>query len=239
MQGASAARRAARELRFWWRKDQGMLDGRFSLPDVDGALFESVLDQMIERMRPAKGERWETRERRGADALMDLVRHATGCREEPVAPGVHLIVQVPMHGPATVAGVPLPDAMVERLRAEAKVGPVLVDDQGDPVVVGRAASVLGEKTKRVVKQGDGRCRWPGCDWRAGLEVHHLWPRSWGGTDELWNLAAVCPVHHARLAPQGELLLVGNPNSPAGLALVHRDELATFAADRARAGPDAA
>ncbi len=54
-----AARRAARELRFWWRPDHGMLDGRFSLPDIDGAMFESVINEMIEqdapRQRPAVG----------------------------------------------------------------------------------------------------------------------------------------------------------------------------------------
>ena len=237
----AAARRAARELRFWWRHDRGMLDGRFSLPDVDGALFESVMNQMIDKMKPAKGQPWETRERRGADALVELVRnyadvHATS----GAAP--HLIVQVPMHGPATIAGVPLPDAMVEALRAQAKVEPVLVDEAGEPVAVGRVESVLTEKTKRVVKQRDGRCRWPGCDRRVGLQVHHLWPKTWDGSDEKWNLASVCSIHHPELVPQGPMFLLGNPNNPAGLSLVHRDDLprlAGLAADHARAGPAAA
>jgi len=52
-----------------------MLDGRFSLPDVDGALFERVINQMIDGMKPAKGQHWETRARRGTDALMDLIRN--------------------------------------------------------------------------------------------------------------------------------------------------------------------
>ena len=69
---------AARELRFWWRHDHGMLDGRFSLPDIDGAIFESVMNEMIERMRPAKGQPWDTREHRGADALVELCRCLRG-----------------------------------------------------------------------------------------------------------------------------------------------------------------
>jgi len=166
-----AARRAARELRWWWRQDQGMLDGRFSLPDIDGAVFESVLNEMIGRMRPAQGQPWDTREHRGADALVELCRSYAVMRgdETSTAPAPHLIVQVPLHGPATVAGVPLPDAMVERLRAQAKVEPVLVDEDGEPLVVGRVESTLSEKTKRVVRQRDGKCRWPGCDQRIAAD----------------------------------------------------------------------
>ena len=46
-----------------------MLHLRGALADVDGALFETVLTQMVERKRPAKGQPWETRERRAADAV--------------------------------------------------------------------------------------------------------------------------------------------------------------------------
>jgi hypothetical protein len=120
-----------------------MLDGRFSLPDADGATFESVLDEMIERMRPAKGERWDTREHRGADALVELVRLSRERDPTATTSGYrpHFVVHVPTSGPATVAGVPLPDAMVERLRGQARVEPVLVDDDGEPVTVGRCESV--------------------------------------------------------------------------------------------------
>jgi hypothetical protein len=236
----AAARRQARELRYWWNRESGMLDGRFSLPDLDGATVEKVFDEMIERMRPAKGQPWDSREHRGADALTELCRRYLDADRDAPTGGLraHLVVQVPLVGPATVAGVPLPDAMVERLRADARVEPVLTRD-GEPLRVGRTESVLSEKTKRVVKQRDGHCRWPGCDRRAGLQVHHLWPGSWGGTDEIHNLATVCWTHHAQLAPQGDLLLLGNPNHPAGLSLVRRDELATLAANQARAGPSAA
>jgi hypothetical protein len=240
----AAARRAARGLRYWWDQDSGMLDGRFSLPDIDGATFASVFNEMIEKMRPAKGEAWDTREHRGADALVELCRLYADRDANQLTSGTraHFVVHVPTHGPATVAGVPLPDAMVERLRAQARIEPVLTDDDGEPVLVGRSESVLSEKTKRVIKQRDGHCRWPGCDRRVGLQVHHCWPASWGGTDDLWNLATVCTAHHARLAPQGQLLLLGNPNHPAGLSLIDREDLpalAALATNSPRAGPDTA
>lgn len=237
----AAARRAARELRFWWNQRAGMLDGRFSLPDIDGALFEAVIQRMVEQMRPATGEPWESRARRGADALVALCRgYAEG--EAPSVPAPLLRVEVPQQGPATIAGIPLSDATVEALRAQARVEPVLVDQQGAPVRVGRTEPARSDKARRAVTQRDGKCRFPGCDRRVGLEVHHLWPASWGGADHFSNLATVCVTHHTRLVPQGPWLLVGNPNAPNGLRLVHRDELTRLAQHRGakpRAGPGAA
>jgi hypothetical protein len=50
----------------------------------------------------------------------------------------------------------------------------------------------------------------------------------GGSDNQSNLAGVCvgggTDHHADLAPQGPWLLLGNPNRPDELRLVHRDQL---------------
>jgi len=243
----AAARRAARELRWWWDADQGMLRLRGALPDVDGATFELVLKQMIQSMSPPKGQPWESFERRGADALMTLVQTYRERRtdETTTVPGAHLIVHVPMEGPATVAGIPLPDAMVETLRASARIEPVLVDAHGERHAIGRTEAAISAKKRRAVLARDAKCRVPGCDVRGPLDVHHLIPRSWGGTDELSSLAAVCTGggrHHGMLVPHGPYLLLGNPNQPDGLALVHRDDLpalAQLAARQSRAGPDAA
>jgi len=165
-------RRAARSLRYWWEPEAGMLAGSFRLPDVDGALFEGVLNQMIDRTRPPKGQAWETRERRGADALMDLVRnYADG--EAVSGPQIGFSVLIPPDGPATIAGIPLPDAMVEHLRSEARIEPTVLDRDGMPVATGRATSVVSARDLRAVRLRDGKCRWPGCDRRTGLQVHHL------------------------------------------------------------------
>ncbi len=243
----AAARRAARELRWWWDQDQGMLRLRGALPDIDGAAFELVVKQLVEGMKPAPGRPWEPFERRGADALMQLV-HAYQERrtdETTTVPGAHLVVQVPLSGPATVAGVPLPDEMVERLRTSARIEPQLIDDDGNCLAIGRTESVVSAKTKRAVVLRDGKCRFEGCDVRGPLDVHHLVPRSWGGTDTMDNLAAVCTgggAHHGMLVPHGPYVLLGNPNRPDGLSVVRVDDLpalARLAAERSRAGPTAA
>lgn len=65
-------------------------------------------------------------------------------------------------------------------------------------------------------------------------MHHLVPRTRGGTDDIANLAAVCPSHHRLLVPHGRLALIGNPNLPDGLRLVDAADLPP-----PRAGPHAA
>src|SRR5438132_3731365 len=145
--------------------------------DVDGALVESVFHHLIDRMRPPKGQPWDTRAHRGADALAELCRNyaevnALAC------PRPHLVVHVPPHGPATLGGtgIPLPDDMVEKLRASATIEPVLVDHDGVPVANGRARSALSPRIARSVLTRDGHCRWPGCDRPTGLQIHPLLPR---------------------------------------------------------------
>jgi hypothetical protein len=142
-----------------------------------------------------------------------------------------------------VAGVPLPDSVVE-LRANATLEPVLVDDHGAPLVVGRRYPGISEKIARAVLLRDGHCRSGTCEARYGLHIHHLVPRSWGGRDDISNLAAVCTLagHHQMLIPHGPWALVGNPNQPDGLRLVRYADLSHDEARRygfpphARAGP---
>jgi len=238
------ARRAARELTMRWRRNAGMLSLRAELPDIDGALVENVLNDMIDRMRPAKGQPWAPRAQRGADALVELARLGRDYDPErdpdaplPDAYRPDFVLHIPPEGPVElVPGVPLPDAMVESVRAQARLTLVVVDDVGIPVSDGRVSRPVSSQRKRAVKRRDGHCRVPGCTRSHGLQVHHLIPGSWGGSDDLSNLAAVCvggsTDHHHLLVPHGPYLLIGNPNQPDGLRLVHRDQWPDI-----RAGPD--
>jgi 5-methylcytosine-specific restriction endonuclease McrA len=216
-------RRAARRMWFGERPETGMVDFGGSLADVDGVYVKNVFEQLIERMRPAKGKPWDSRAHRMADVLVELCRHYEGCPEtdrggiiQPV-----LVVQVPLEGPAEVGGVPLPDHVVAELRANAKIEPVLVDDHGLRSI-GKIRTNLSPKIVRAVLARDGhRCRH--CGTTHGLHVHHLQPVAWGGTDDPANLAAVCSIGdacHPALVPHGNWVLEGNPNLPDGLHLVH-------------------
>jgi hypothetical protein len=221
------ARQAARYLRTWWDHDRGMLHIRGELPDVLGEKFAKTIEKLTQQMRPVKGGAWARWEHRAADALgvmCDAVDVAEKVEKPMAAPRPLFSVDVPEHGPATVAGIPLPDAMVEQLRAAASIEPLLLDEHGFPVAVGKRARSLSSKIVRSVLLRDGHCRCGNCDLRYGLQVHHLRPRTWGGGDEISNLAAVASVHHPILIPNGPYALVGNPNLPDGLRLKHINDL---------------
>jgi hypothetical protein len=223
--GDSRARYEARSLRMWWTPDKGMLHLHGQLPDVMGAKFEAKIATLTEQMRPEKGQGWDSFEHRAADALDQLCDQPAATDETAtLAAKPVLAVQVPPSGPAEIAGVPIADTLLEQVRANSVIEPVLVDGDGVPVAVGRRTSVLSPKIARAVVLRDGQCRVPGCARRHGLEVHHLRPRSWGGTDEIANLAAVCPSHHRTLVPHGDRALVGNSNQPDGLQLVELGDL---------------
>ncbi len=218
----SRKRYAARSLRMWWTKDEGFLQVRGQLPDVMGAEFEATITRLTEQMKPAKGEVWAPFERRAADALLQLCDPPAVCEHEHEpswAPQPILQFALPLHGPAEIAGIPISDSLLEQMRANVSIEPVVVDDDGSVVGFGRRTTFLSPKLRRAVLLRDTRCRFPGCGRRRGLQAHHLLPSTWGGPDEIINLAAVCPAHHRLLVPHGLLALVGNPNLPDGLELV--------------------
>ncbi|MBM3692878.1 MAG: hypothetical protein FJW77_06230 [Actinobacteria bacterium] len=175
----------ARSLRYWWSDRTGMLEGRFALPDLLGAEFESVVQQITERMRPARGQPWEPHDRRAADALVALARRA--------------------RGDSTTL-------------AEGIVPKVLVT-----VALSRSTRTISPRLRNAVLARTGRCAWPGCPVRHGLELHHLVPVSHGGPTVAANLAPVCAPHHRRLVPHGTLALVGNPARVDGLRPVRDTE----------------
>jgi Domain of unknown function (DUF222) len=222
----SRARYEARGLRMWWTPDKGMLHLHGQLPDVMGATFEATVQKLTEQMKPAKGQAWDRFEHRAADALVSLCEQPDTKDETPSLASRPVVqVQVPPHGPAEIAGIPIADSLLEQLRANASIEPVLVDEEGTPIAIGKRFSALSPKIARAVLLRDGHCRCTGtCDVTWGLQIHHLRPRSWGGTDDASNLIAIARGHHPRLIPHGPWTLVGNPNLSDGIDRVHLDDL---------------
>jgi Domain of unknown function (DUF222) len=222
----SRARYEARSLRMWWTPDKGMLHLHGQLPDVLGATFEATIQKLSEQAKPAKGQAWDRFEHRAADALVSLCEQPDTKDETPSLASRPVVqVQVPPHGPAEIAGIPIADSLLEQLRANASIEPVLVDEEGTPIAIGKRFSALSPKIARAVLLRDGHCRCTGtCDVTWGLQIHHLRPRSWGGTDDASNLIAIARGHHPRLIPHGPWALVGNPNLPDGIDRVHLDDL---------------
>ena len=137
--------------------------------------------------------------------------------EATVGARVDVHVDITLDGDATLCGVALPDEWVDAARANARLHLRVVDD-GTVIAEDRARTFVSQKRRRAIVRRDGRCRWPGCNRRLRLQVHHLHPSSWGGADDTANLASVCAYHHGLLVPHGDYVLDGNPNQPDGLTL---------------------
>ena len=66
---------------------------------------------------------------------------------------------------------------------------------------------------KVRARDRGLCQVPGCC-RAATHVHHLRRRSAGGSDEEWNLVALCTAHHLHGVHAGYIRVTGR--APDGL-----------------------
>lgn len=97
---------------------------------------------------------------------------------------------------------------------EATVGVALCDGQLLGVVDGEALAARATQTvpprvrRQVVARHGHRCAVPGCAGSVFLHVHHVVPRSEGGTHAPSNLVALCEAHH-RLLHGGALRVVGS------------------------------
>ena len=74
---------------------------------------------------------------------------------------------------------------------------------------GRNVATIPPRVRRGVLARDGhRCRAPGCGRTRFLEVHHLVPRSRGGTNHPENLVTLCGTCHRFWHERGEGMTVG-------------------------------
>src|SRR5215471_13071679 len=89
-----------------------------------------------------------------------------------------------------------------RLADDASITPVLVDDRGEILHVGRSSRSVPRQLRKGLNLRDRHCLSPGCTTPPELcAVHHR--RHWadGGPTDLSNLELRCDVHHGRLHPE--------------------------------------
>ena len=235
----SRARRDAEHLRLWWSRGKGMLFYRGALADARRRDLRSrdPAPHRADASRP-RVSRGQPFEQRAAGAFAELVDGRDRRRCDPSmrhrrATRPLLQIAVPLDGPGHgAAGSRCPTPASNSSGPTRRIEPVLVDDDGIPLAFGRRFPALSPKIVRAVLLRDGQCRCgTNCGLRHGLEVHHLVPRSWGGTDDVSNLVAVFAGHHAELVPHGPWALVGNPNQPDGLRRVLYTDLTAEEARR--------
>lgn len=83
-----------------------------------------------------------------------------------------------------------------RLCCNAGIVPMVVNGPYEVLNLGRTSRFPNTAQRRALHRRDmGRCRFPGCRARRGVEAHHIAWWSLGGPTDLDNLILLCGYHH--------------------------------------------
>ncbi len=85
--------------------------------------------------------------------------------------------------------------MLDRILCEGSVEVMVDQGSGRSPVVSATTGVIPPKIRRFVLLRDRGCTIDGCGSRYRLQLHHIVPRSQGGTHDVENLATLCWWHH--------------------------------------------
>jgi hypothetical protein len=163
--------------------------------------------------RAGKGDD-RLRDRRLADALVDLAVHALD--NGVPSQRTHMQVTTSLETLLGLAGAPAAEMefslpisakAVERLACDCSVTRILLDSDSMVIDVGRAKRVISGPQRKALAVRDRGCVWPGCDrpatWTSG---HHLVHWIHHGPTDMPNLVLLCYRHHW-MAHEGEWQIV--------------------------------
>jgi hypothetical protein len=182
-------------------KLSGFLDGE------GAAAVLTALDPLAAPRTGADGPDPRTPSERRADALVELARRALDAGDLPVQGKERPHVTVTLDHATLVAaagafggrldrGGPLSGEAARRICCDAKVIPVVLGGDGQPLDVGREQRTVPRHMRRAVVARDRGCAFPGCDrppeW---CEAHHVTFWGQGGDTSVDNLALLCGHHH--------------------------------------------
>src|SRR5713101_1403029 len=180
--------------------DDGMVFVNGMLDKVGGAAVRAALEPLAQR---AGKDDDRCRERRMADALVDVCMHALDNGVPSRRP--HMQVTTSLETLLGLAGAPAAEMefslpisakAVERLACDCTVTRVLLSADSTVIDVGRAKRVITGSQGKALRVRDRGCVWPGCDrpatWTSG---HHLVHWINGGPTDLSNLVLLCSRHH--------------------------------------------
>jgi len=189
----------ARSLSFG-NSDDGMVYVNGMLDKVGGAAVQAALEPLAQRTGKDDDR---CRERRVADALVDVCMHAL----DAGVPGrrAHLQVTTSLETLLGLCGAPAAEMefslpisakAVERLACDSSVTRILLGSDSTVIDVGRAKRTISGPQRKALKVRDKGCVWPGCDRPATwTEGHHLVHWIHNGPGDLSNLVLLCYRHH--------------------------------------------
>jgi hypothetical protein len=184
--------------------DDGVVVINGILDKVGGAALRTALEPLARR---AGKDDDRLRDRRMADALVDLSMHAldSGLIPQQASQRTHMQVTTTLETLMGLSGAPAAELefslpisakAVERLSCDCSITRILLDSDSMVIDVGRAKRTITGPQRKALNARDRGCVWVGCDrpasWTSG---HHLvhWRR--GGPGDMPNLALLCYRHH--------------------------------------------
>ena len=206
---------ATRELQLRAQND-GTLVVRGRLDPELGAALRSQLTPLAgPRPTAADGHRdLRTPAQRNADALAELLRRYAAADLSPTHHGAAATVTVTMTldtlqqragAPAATLDWcgPISAGTARRIACDARIIPVLLATNGEPLDVGRSSYPVTQAIWRALVARDGGCAFAGCDrppeW---TQAHHRIPWEDGGQTSVDNCCLLCDFHHRRVHHDG-------------------------------------
>lgn len=188
------------------RRHNGMVEGRFALPTLEGEILLTAVDTLMPP--PAEHDDRTTIQRR-ADALGDLARGYLEGSETPVVGGErpHINVHVDFPGLGglqgglheTAEGFVLDPSALSQLACDASISRIVFGPGSEVLDVGRKTRVIPSSLRRAVIARDRHCVAPGCTRSAKwADVHHIVAWAEGGETIIDNLCLLCRYHHTQV-----------------------------------------
>lgn len=188
------------------RRRNGMVEGEFALPAVEGEALLAAIDVLTP---PAAEDDERTATQRRADGLGDLARAFLEGAETRVVggarPHMNIHVDIPaIRGDAgglheTADGFVLDPFAVSQLACDASISRIVFGPDSEVLDVGRKTRVIPAGLRRAVIARDRHCVAPGCRRSAKwCDVHHLVSWADGGETVIDNLCLLCRYHHTQV-----------------------------------------
>ena len=204
--------------------DDGSLVLKARLPALGGAMLLKALEAAMEAVPATEtgikisGEMPVSHDARRADALALVAEGYLKNRSESSQSADRY--QVVLHVDAESfekhaagrchleEGPSLPIETVRRIACDAGIVPLLENEQGEPLDVGRKTRSIPPAIRRALNARDAGCCFPGCTYKRFLDAHHIEHWADGGETKLSNLVTLCRWHH-RLVHEGEIVIEKN------------------------------
>jgi hypothetical protein len=200
-------RRAAERTRLTMSSDgHGMVHGRFSLPELHGAMLGKALQALTwAKQEPAQVRQVRSTPQSNGQAFTELLERLSE-KDLPSVGGTGATVVVTMtlqtlmgglRAASLDSGEVISAGTARRLACQAGIIPMVLGGHSEVLDVGRRRRFHTKPQRLAIAQRDGTCTAPGCDAPPSrCHVHHVIPWSAGGPTTVEDGRLYCSAHHA-------------------------------------------